>query len=685
MPVRAVYPFYTKQQLADDIKECLTAIPSGQGCCAAGHCTNAGAVEMPDWDVSRISNFAGLFWAGESNAWVQGLNGGVAFDQFNVDISAWDLSSATDTVFMFKNCAAFNQPIGSWNVSSLRIAYTMFQGCTSFNQPLADWDVSSVTSMNHMFAHATSFNQPLSDWDVSSVDNMEAMFYGATGFLQDITGWSTKPGLASTSMFQGATAWLASYNPPSSGFNSGPPGVWELFRYQTKQQLVDDVKECLTAVPSGQGCCAAGHCSHVGYVEMPDWDVSLITDMSGLFWAGDASSPTHGVNGGVAFDQFDVDISGWNVASVTTMANMFKGAASFDQSLAGWDVSSVTDMQSMFSGAVAFNQPIGSWVVSSVTDMQSMFSGAVAFNQPIGSWDVSFVTDTSRMFVRATAFNHPIGSWNVSSVTSATDMFFSATSFNHPIGSWDVSSVTDMAGMFDGATAFNQPLSPWIVSSVTDMSAMFWDAAAFNQPIGEWDVSSVTDMSSMFRNAAVFDQPLGTWDVSSVVDMSSMFRGAAAFKRDIRDWDTSSLTSSTDMFNGATAWLANNNPPTSRSVDGPPSAWTLKSCDASAVPTNGASAGNCTSSLIIGKTCVPTCVRGYAPSGPTTCAESARLVSATCQLAPVIFEADYDDQSGAPTRSRPAVVVVVGAVAAVLGVTVPVRAGDAFHARASVE
>ena len=455
--VRAAYPFQTRQELLDDILECLTAVPSGRGCCAAGHCSNAGNVEMPDWDVSGITDMVGLFFAGDMMSSAHGENGGVAFDEFNVDISRWDVSSVTDMSEMFKGAAAFNHPLEMWDVSSVTDMSAVFCGASAFNQPLARWNVSSVTEMSgmfwgasafnrpleawnvasvvnmgDMFRNAAVFNQPLASWDVSSVyvsprmfmgasafnqnlsawdvssgTEMSEMFKGATNFNRDITGWST-PHISqseSQSMFEGATAWLATYYPLTQGSVDGPPSRWvPPYQFQSKQELVDEIHECLTAVPSGAGCCAAGHCSYAGSVEMPYWDVSRVTDMRDLFFAGDSVSTTHGENGGVAFDEFNVDISRWDVSSVVNMYEMFRGAAGFNQPLDAWDVSSVTDMSAVFWGASAFNQPLASWNVSSVMSMGYMFHDASSFDRDITGWSTPSLTSSYYMFDGATAW-----------------------------------------------------------------------------------------------------------------------------------------------------------------------------------------------------------------------------------------------------------------------------------------
>ena len=45
-----------------------------------------------------------------------------------------------------------------------------------------------------------------------------------------------------------------------------------------------------------------------------------------------------------------IDLSDWDVSSVTNMARMFDSCESFNQDLSNWDVSSVHDMTGMFLG-----------------------------------------------------------------------------------------------------------------------------------------------------------------------------------------------------------------------------------------------------------------------------------------------------------------------------------------------
>ena len=150
---------------------------------------------------------------------------------------------------------------------------------------------------------------------------------------------------------------------------------------------------------------------------------------------------------------------------ITYMGNLFAGNEDFNQDISNWDVSNVIEMNFMFSGAISFNQDISGWDVSNVLDMTGMFIETHHFNQDIGTWDVSGVRDMSHMFKISRAFNQDISSWDVSNVMHMGWMFKGAHAFNQDIGNWNVSSVDNMHGMFSESKAFDQDLSAWCVDS----------------------------------------------------------------------------------------------------------------------------------------------------------------------------------------------------------------------------
>ena len=132
------------------------------------------------------------------------------------------------------------------------------------------------------------------------------------------------------------------------------------------------IVECLSLSPAD--------CSIGPHGSMWSWDISAVTDTSGLF----IDSTGNVVPGG---DKFNGDLSNWDVSRVTDMDAMLSGAKSFNGDLSKWDVSRVTNMDHMFFLATPFNGDISKWDVSSVTDMRHMFFGASSFAQTLcGVW-----------------------------------------------------------------------------------------------------------------------------------------------------------------------------------------------------------------------------------------------------------------------------------------------------------
>ena len=102
------------------------------------------------------------------------------------------------------------------------------------------------------------------------------------------------------------------------------------------------------------------------------WDVSGITNLDEAFGGLDLNQQQTWIYR----KDFNLDLGGWDVSNVTSMARAFHDCVNFNQPLANWDTSNVTDMREMFLGAKKFNQDISGWNVSKVTNMDRMFEGS---------------------------------------------------------------------------------------------------------------------------------------------------------------------------------------------------------------------------------------------------------------------------------------------------------------------
>jgi len=140
----------------------------------------------------------------------------------------------------------------------------------------------------------------------------------------------------------------------------------------------DFVAECLAEAPVTGECTTWASANNYG--TMPNWDVSLVTDMSG----GSAVSSwiAQGLGSKTTFNG---NISSWNTAQVTNMFKMFNSNFAFNQDIGNWNTAQVTNMDSMFNNARVFNHSIGNWNTAQVTNMKFMFYNAAAFNQDVGS------------------------------------------------------------------------------------------------------------------------------------------------------------------------------------------------------------------------------------------------------------------------------------------------------------
>ena len=202
---------------------------------------------------------------------------------FNGDISKWNTEKVTTMYDMFYQASAFNQDIGSWNTAQVTNMQSMFVRASAFNQDIGSWNTAQVTTMRDMFYSASAFNQDIGSWNTEQVTDMGYMFYFASAFNHDISSWTgTAATSAQTNMFSGASAFEAKFKctdavtgPANScvGPSPIPDTSWHTF-----------VGECLSesAVIAETGeCIDWARSQDVWYGTMPNWDTSLVEDMSG--------------------------------------------------------------------------------------------------------------------------------------------------------------------------------------------------------------------------------------------------------------------------------------------------------------------------------------------------------------------------------------------------------------------
>ena len=407
------------------------------------------------WETSSVTNFDYMF---------DGLK---AFE--GKGLRFWDTSSGVSFDFMFFDCLKFVESISFWNVERATSMKGMFDGAKTFGSDISNWIVSSVTDMELMFRGAIAFNKPLKDWNVSSLMYLEYMFEDAIAFDKDITDWNTTHTLLGfqANMFRGAVAFNKKWTCQTE--HGGPPSTCKLKkpyalnplgnrRFEFKDELDTAICSCLREDPVYGKC--TDFARETDYGIMPQWDVSDITDLN-ISFSGPRLTPIRCGLTENSVSLIDVDLSYWDVSSVTNMERTFSDLPGYrGRGLRYWDTQRLESLAFTFINSRTFNEPIGSWETSKVVTMIAMFLNCESFNQDLSKFEVSSVTDMREMFGGASKFNKgDITKWNVSSVNLGRmdDMFNGASSFAQDIGAtWrGPAPESESANIFLNADAFN--------------------------------------------------------------------------------------------------------------------------------------------------------------------------------------------------------------------------------------
>lgn len=121
---------------------------------------------------------------------------------------------------------------------------------------------------------------------------------------------------------------------------------------------------------------------------------------------------------------------------------------------------------------------------------------------------------------------------------------------------WDTSNIISFQSLFQDAPNFNSAtITNWDVGNGRFFALMFAGATTFNQDISDWNIGERViegmGMPRMFINAFSFNQPVGKWDMSKVANILEMFKSARDFDQNLGEWDISSVTNATGFLQNA--------------------------------------------------------------------------------------------------------------------------------------
>ena len=515
--------------------------------------SNVFAQDLTTWDVSNVTDTSYMF---------EGCT------DFNALIGGWNVSNVTNMEGLFKDCDSFNTDISSWNTAAVTNMSYMFNKAYDFAGDISNWNVSNVTNMAHMFEGTGYFNQDIKPWNVSNVTNMDYMFNLAEEFNQDLSQWCVKSIPNAPVNFDTASSWTAAkpvWGTCPEKAPVVPEPIGEVFKFSSRNDY-NDIAPIEVQVQDAVGDWAIREDGIViatsgGYINNKFTLTSDDTSSYITIPVTEEVAKSYEVIG--KMDTVKISHKILKNSSVTVNILSFgEGVNSHKFNLPQTDLtvpntlpSHVKTTQYMFQNCDEFNQDLSTWDVSNVTDTSYMFEGCIVFDMPLNTWNVSNVTNMEGMFKDCNDFNSSLSSWNVSNVVNMSYMFKGCTSFNIAISNWKPLNAVTLAHMFDGCEAFDQLISQWKTPKAVDLSYMLAGCNIYNRAMSAWDVSNVTNMQGMFKECYLFNKTLALWNVSNVTDMSYMFEWCESYNQDLSAWKPTKIpTKPVDFDKNASAW-----------------------------------------------------------------------------------------------------------------------------------
>ena len=564
--VKDFYPdtYNTITQLDSDGREFLSIIGANYNCNSmfAG-CSSLATLDLSNVDFTNVTSFSNAF-DGDSSLTTVNVTGTkvnntsapVIGQKATTGISDLDISIVTNCSNMFKNNTALTTvDLSTWDTSAITNTSSMFNGCSNLTSlDISGLDLSAVTSCGDMFKNAPlttgidvtntkvnntdaaticqkASNTSAKDVDISLVTNMSSLFSGNTRLTTiDISDWDVDSVTNTSSMFNNCSN-LTTIDISGCDFRAVTTAS-NMFNGCSSLNSVDVTG---TKINNNMVTVIGQNAKTLGTIK--DLNVASVTSMANMFQNNTTATT--------------LDLSSWDVDSVTNTNNMFNGCSNLTSiNMSGLDFSSVTSCTDMFKNASVSN---GINVTNTkVNNTIAATIGQKASNSTAKDLDISIVTNMSNLFngnTRLTSLD--ISDWSMDSVTNTSNMFNGCSNLNSlDLSGMNLSSVTTCTDMFK-----NVPLSSGIDvtgTKVNNTIASTIGQRASNSTAKDLDVSIVTNMSNLFSgNTRLTSLDLSGWNTSSVTNTSNMFKNCSNVTTiNLSNVNLSSVTNSDSMFSG---------------------------------------------------------------------------------------------------------------------------------------
>jgi surface protein len=254
-----------------------------------------------------------------------------------------------------------------------------------------------------------------------------------------------------------------------------------------------------------------------------------------------------------------IDFTGFDVGSVTTMYQTFRGTTSLTTITghADFDTSAVTSMFHTFYGCgVLASLDVSGWDVSSVTAMDAMFYNCYLLGTiDVSSWTVTALTAIDSLFSGCRVLTTvDMSSWNTGVLISGSAIFFDC----RLLTSLTIGANVDTSGVPSFANTFKQlyaitslDLSNLDTSACTNFYQMFKASSLLDVDVSGFDITALTAASSMFTSSGFgttnYDLLLVAWE--GQIELTNVVFSAGAAK-----YSVGAPTTARGVLTGTSTW-----------------------------------------------------------------------------------------------------------------------------------
>lgn len=477
-----------------------------------------------------------------------------------------DGSGAELESYAFYNCSSLTDLNVSGAVLSSDVSYA-FYGCTNLTLDMRDWDTSAVTNMDHAFyigPKTITFGENFSFIGENAIDHsywvdekgeklLSTELYALADAEGSYTADETAPGgtyyaylyengelVFRSSKLEDSDPSYTEYIVDSSVAYDYSKVPWYSDRTKvTKVIFADKIIpvymnywfRAMTALESIEG--------------IENLDMSSLIGMEGIF--------------SYSFAKTDIDLSGWDLPSLTNMEKIFQWSKLVSIDLSGWNVTSLVDMTEAFANCTSLTSlNLSGWYAPVLTTLESAFSGCEKLQTlDMNDWNVPALTSLSGIFTGYTALTTlNMNGWKADSLTSLGSVFRTPTALKTlNMSDWDVPSLTSMSSAFSGHSGLTTVnMSNWNAPSLTTMYYTFNSCKALTSvDLSGWgDMPALTSMERTFMSSS----KLQTLDFSGWGNMPKLTTLYQTFyscqelrKLDLSGWgDMPALTTMYEIF-----------------------------------------------------------------------------------------------------------------------------------------